>query len=108
MEVAEPEPVAESTNLVDLMKLLEASVKAATDERAKATPAPVSVAGCEEGAGGASVHGSRRPGRRRDEAGRRGRRRDATGTPPQERLSHTLAGGSSVPRLRTGRRCWET
>ena len=35
VEVAEPEPVAESANLVDLMKLLEASVKAATDERAR-------------------------------------------------------------------------
>ena len=44
MEVAEPEPVAESANLVDLMKLLQASVKAATDERAKGSPAPVSVA----------------------------------------------------------------
>ena len=44
VEVAEPEPVAESANLVDLMKLLQASVKAATDERAKDNPAPVSVA----------------------------------------------------------------
>ena len=32
------------TNLVDLMKLLQASVKAATDDRAKGSPAPVSVA----------------------------------------------------------------
>ena len=44
VEVAEPEPVAESANLVDLMKLLQASVKAATDERARETPEPVSVA----------------------------------------------------------------
>lgn len=44
VEVAEPEPVEESANLVDLMKLLQASVKAATDEKAKASPAPVSVA----------------------------------------------------------------
>jgi len=44
VEVSEPEPVEESTNLVDLMKLLQASVKAATDEKAKASPAPVSVA----------------------------------------------------------------
>jgi hypothetical protein len=29
---------------VDLMKLLEASVRAATDQKAKDTPAPVSVA----------------------------------------------------------------
>ena len=39
-EIAAPEPVAESTNLVDLMKLLEASVKQATDQK----PEPVSVA----------------------------------------------------------------
>ena len=44
VEIAEPEPVEESANLVDLMKLLEASVKAATDERTKDSPAPVSVA----------------------------------------------------------------
>ncbi|HYO43851.1 MAG TPA: Ku protein [Candidatus Limnocylindrales bacterium] len=44
VEVAEPEPVEESTNLVDLMKLLQASVKAATSEKTKASPAPVSVA----------------------------------------------------------------
>lgn len=42
VEIAQPEPVAESTTIVDLMKLLEASVKAATD--AKSTGAPVSVA----------------------------------------------------------------
>ncbi len=44
VEVTQPEPVAESANLVDLMKLLQASVKAATDEKAKGTTAPVSVA----------------------------------------------------------------
>ncbi len=44
VEIAEPQPAAESTNIVDLMKLLEASVKAATDSRAKDSPAPVSVA----------------------------------------------------------------
>ncbi len=44
VEIAEPEPVAESANLVDLMKLLQASVKAATDEKAKDGGAPVSVA----------------------------------------------------------------
>ncbi len=42
-EVAAPAPAPESTNLVDLMKLLEASVKAATDQRTKDSPAPVSV-----------------------------------------------------------------
>jgi len=44
VEIAEPEPVAESSNLIDLMKLLEASVKAATDEKARGTTPPVSVA----------------------------------------------------------------
>jgi DNA end-binding protein Ku len=44
VEIATPEPVEESANLVDLMKLLEASVKAATDSKAKDSPAPVSVA----------------------------------------------------------------
>ena len=44
VEIAQPAPVAESANLVDLMKLLEASVKAATDARAAGSEAPVSVA----------------------------------------------------------------
>jgi len=48
VEVAQPEPVEESANLVDLMKLLQASVKAATDEKAKGAAAPVSVAGARE------------------------------------------------------------
>jgi len=39
-EIVAPEPAAESTNLVDLMKLLEASVKQATDQKSE----PVSVA----------------------------------------------------------------
>ncbi len=43
VEVAQPEPVEETSNIVDLMKLLEASVKAAADTRAKASVAPVSV-----------------------------------------------------------------
>jgi DNA end-binding protein Ku len=43
-EIVAPEPVAESANLVDLMKLLEASVKAATDEKKSGAPEPVSVA----------------------------------------------------------------
>jgi len=48
VEVAQPEPAAESTNIVDLMRLLEASVKAATDARAAGTEAPVSVAEAKE------------------------------------------------------------
>lgn len=44
VEIAEPEPVEETANLVDLMKLLQASVKAATDQKARDTPEPVSVA----------------------------------------------------------------
>jgi DNA end-binding protein Ku len=42
-EIAAPAPVEESANLVDLMKLLEASVRSATDARRKASPEPVSV-----------------------------------------------------------------
>jgi len=42
VEIAAPEPVEESASLVDLMKLLQDSVKAATDDKAKG--APVSVA----------------------------------------------------------------
>jgi DNA end-binding protein Ku len=48
VEVAQPEPVEESTNIVDLMKLLEASVKAAADTRAQATTPPVSVADAKQ------------------------------------------------------------
>jgi len=40
-EIAAPEPVAESTNLVDLMKLLEASVKQATGSKTKEEPVSV-------------------------------------------------------------------
>jgi DNA end-binding protein Ku len=45
VEIAQPEPVEESGNLVDLMKLLEASVKAAADQRAAGAPAPVATTG---------------------------------------------------------------
>jgi DNA end-binding protein Ku len=48
VEIAQPEPVEESANIVDLMKLLEASVKAAADTRARATPPPVSVADAKQ------------------------------------------------------------
>jgi DNA end-binding protein Ku len=44
VEIAQPAPVEESANLVDLMKLLEASVKAATDARAGEPPVSVSEA----------------------------------------------------------------
>jgi DNA end-binding protein Ku len=43
-EVAAPEPAEESPKIVDLMKLLEQSVKAATDAKTKESPEPVSVA----------------------------------------------------------------
>jgi DNA end-binding protein Ku len=43
VEIAAPEPAEESSNLVDLMKLLQASVKAATDQRTKDSAVPVSV-----------------------------------------------------------------
>ncbi len=42
-EIAHPEPVPESTNLIDLMKVLEASVKAAGKKRAASSPAPAPV-----------------------------------------------------------------
>jgi DNA end-binding protein Ku len=54
VEVAEPEPVEESANLVDLMKLLQASVKQATDEKSKASPPPVSVADAKKERAGRS------------------------------------------------------
>ena len=44
VEIATPEPAAESTNIVDLMKLLEASVKAATDSKTAGSTEPVNVA----------------------------------------------------------------
>jgi DNA end-binding protein Ku len=47
-EIATPAPVEESASLVDLMKLLEASVKAATDARIAGSAAPVSVADAKE------------------------------------------------------------
>lgn len=43
VEVEAPEPVEEGTKIVDLMRLLEDSVKAATDARAKGGEEPVSV-----------------------------------------------------------------
>jgi DNA end-binding protein Ku len=43
VEIAAPEPVEESASIVDLMKLLEASVKAATDAKETAAGKPVSV-----------------------------------------------------------------
>ena len=54
-EVAAPAPAPESTNLVDLMKLLEASVKAATDQRTKDSPAPVSVSEAKRARGARSA-----------------------------------------------------
>jgi DNA end-binding protein Ku len=46
-EIVAPEPAEEATNLVDLMKLLEASVKAATDQKTAGAPEPVTVAGAK-------------------------------------------------------------
>jgi DNA end-binding protein Ku len=54
VEIAEPAPVEESANLVDLMKLLEASVKAATDGKGGGErPVSVSEAKAAKGSGGA-------------------------------------------------------
>jgi DNA end-binding protein Ku len=44
VEIVQPEPAEESTKIVDLMKLLEASVKAATDQKTAGSEEPVSVA----------------------------------------------------------------
>ncbi|HEY3336000.1 MAG TPA: Ku protein [Candidatus Limnocylindrales bacterium] len=63
VEVASPQPAAESTNLVDLMKLLEASVKAATDHRTAGSPEPVSVAAVkQERASRPAKDGASKPG----------------------------------------------
>ena len=43
-EIATPAPAAEGPNIVDLMKLLEASVRAATDAKTRGSAEPVSVA----------------------------------------------------------------
>jgi DNA end-binding protein Ku len=48
VEIVQPELVEEGSNIVDLMKLLEASVKAASVQRAKDSPAPESVAEAKE------------------------------------------------------------
>jgi DNA end-binding protein Ku len=48
-EIAAPAPAETGSNLVDLMKLLEASVKAATDAKAAGSPPPVSVAEAKAG-----------------------------------------------------------
>ena len=44
VEIAEPQPVEESASIVDLMKLLEASVKAATDAKTAGSEEPVAGA----------------------------------------------------------------
>lgn len=58
-EIVAPEPAEEATNLVDLMKLLEASVKAATDQRAADAAAPVSVADAKQARAGRPTKSSR-------------------------------------------------
>jgi DNA end-binding protein Ku len=79
-EIAMPEPVAESTNIVDLMKLLEASVKAATSERDSAAPEPVSVSDgrkprARSGDSGRAAGGRRSPAKAdRDDAKKPARR----------------------------------
>ena len=68
IEIAQPEPAAQNTNLVDLMKLLEASVKAATDARTAGNDAPVSVADVKKGRAAKSANdaaaGPKAPARR--------------------------------------------
>ena len=68
IEIAQPEPAAQNTNLVDLMKLLEASVKAATDARTAGSAVPVSVADVKKGRAAKSANdaaaGPKAPARR--------------------------------------------
>jgi DNA end-binding protein Ku len=47
-ELAPAAPIEEGTKIVDLMNLLEASVRAAVEQRTKASPTPVSVAEARE------------------------------------------------------------
>ena len=111
-EIAAPEPVEESTNLVDLMKLLEASVKAATDQKTAGSPEPVSVADAkkERASRPAKAKAAAKPAteataRKRPQGrqGRRGRGRGGPpGTPPQDRLipGTAPAGAIEVARSR--------
>ena len=55
-EIAAPVPAEEGTNLVDLMKVLEASVRAAVEQRAKDAPEPVSVAEAKRARAGRPAH----------------------------------------------------
>ena len=85
VEVAQPEPVAESANLVDLMKLLQASVKAATDEKTKGTSAPVSVADAKKERAARSA--TRRSAATAAAAGVQGRRTRTDAKPARRRKS---------------------
>ncbi len=97
-EIAAPEPVEESTNLVDLMKLLEASVKQATDQK----PEPVSVADAKKERASrpakaaeakTGIEDDRTQDDRGEGQGRRGRGRGGPpGTPPQGVLRSAAAG----------------
>ncbi|HEY7736910.1 MAG TPA: hypothetical protein VH813_08970, partial [Candidatus Limnocylindrales bacterium] len=72
VEVEAPEPVEEGTKIVDLMKLLEDSVKAATDARSKGGEEPVSV---EEAKKAREKRPARRPAAKAKEEAKPARRR---------------------------------
>jgi hypothetical protein len=88
-----PEPVEESASLVDLMKLLEASVKAATDSKGEKPPVSVAEAkqerasrparAEEESAAKPAAHG----GGAGEGRGRGGGRGGQAGEAPQERVA---------------------
>jgi DNA end-binding protein Ku len=73
-EVAAPEPVEEGAKIVDLMRLLEDSVKAATDARSKDEPVSVAEAKKER---------EKRPARRR--AAEKEREKETAGKPARRR-----------------------
>ena len=89
VEIAEPEPVEESANLVDLMKLLQASVQAGDRRQGQGRHGADLRRGRQEGARVAVRHEGQAGGQGREQGeGRRGRGRGgAAGAPPQERLA---------------------
>jgi DNA end-binding protein Ku len=61
VEIAQPEPIEESASIVDLMKLLEASVKAATDAKVGDEPVSVSEAKRARASGSTRSRAKRAP-----------------------------------------------
>ena len=91
VEIATPEPVEESANLVDLMKLLEASVKAATDSKTAGAAEPVNVADAKEAR-------AKRPTAKKATAKPAAEADDAEQCPPGEAPQERLAASTSTGR----------